>query len=89
MYGLWITRRRAVSQRVSKSKKASVLRSKAALTLFLAAAIAFVIATDVSAEEDQAKVGAGWVYSTSNQGGAVEHMDLTRAAEDATWFALA
>lgn len=88
MYGLWIVRRRAASQQVSKSEKASV-RSKGAAALFLAAAAAFVIASDVSAEEGQVKVEGSWAYTARNKDGAVEHMAVTRAAEDATWLVLA
>jgi len=57
--------------------------------LFLAAATAFVIASDVSAEEDQVKVEGGWAYTAKSNHGAVEHIAVTRAAEDAAWFLLA
>jgi hypothetical protein len=86
MYGLWIVRRRAGSQRASKSEKASV-RSKGAAAMFLAAA-AFVIASDVSAEEGQVKVEGGWAYTARSSNGSVEYTAGTRAAEDAAWLLL-
>ncbi len=89
MYGLWIVRRRPASLRASTSEKASVLRSKGAAALFLAAAAAFVIANDVSAEEDQVKVEGGWAYTAKSNHGAMENIAVTRAAEDAAWLLLA
>jgi hypothetical protein len=87
MYGLWIVRRRAASQRASKSEKASV-RSQGAAALFLAAAAAFVIASDVSAEEGQVKVEGSWAYTERSSDSAVEYTAGTRAAEDAAWLLL-
>jgi hypothetical protein len=35
------------------------------------------------------KVEGGWAYTARNKDGAVEHVAITRAAEDATWLVLA
>jgi hypothetical protein len=94
MYGPWIdlfVRRRDGSQRTSGPEKARVLRSKRAVALFLAAAAAFMIASDVSAEEGPGivSVQGGWAYTARSDGGAVEHVAATRAAEDSAWLLLA
>src|SRR5262245_24588852 len=59
--------------------------------LFLAAAAAFVIASEASAEKglDDVQVQGGWAYAARGNDGAVEHMAATRAAEDAAWLLLA
>jgi hypothetical protein len=88
MYRYWIVRRRAASQGAAGPEKATASRWKAAAALFLAAAATFVIASNVSAEDDQMKVEGGWAYTARNKDGAVEHVAITRAAEDATWLVL-
>jgi len=59
--------------------------------LFLAVTAAFMLASDVSAQEGQDKVSVqgGWAYTARGHGGAVEHVAATRAAEDAAWLLLA
>ena len=81
---------RDASQRSPGPEKAKVLRSKGAVALFLAAA-AFVIASEGSAEDGQNEVSVqgGWAYTERGNGGAVEHVAATRAAEDAAWLLLA
>jgi hypothetical protein len=94
MYRLWIhlfVGRRVASQRRSEREKAKVVTSKTAVGLFLAAAAAFVIASEGSAEEGQNEVNVqgGWAYTARGNGGAAEHVAATRAAEDAAWLLLA
>ena len=50
-----------------------------------------MIASDVSADEaqDEVSVQGGWAYIAGGDGGAVEHVAATRAAEDAAWLVLA
>ena len=50
-----------------------------------------MIARDVPAEEgqDEVSVQGGWAYTARGDGGAVEHVAATRAAEDAAWLLLA
>src|SRR6266487_316231 len=50
-----------------------------------------MIASDVSAGEgrDEVSVQGGWAYTARGDGGAVEHVAATRAAEDAAWLLLA
>jgi len=61
------------------------------VALFLAGTAAFMIANDVSAEEaqDAVSVQGGWAYTARGDGGAVEHVGATRAAEDSAWLLLA
>src|SRR2546430_1193517 len=75
----------------SKPKKARFMSSKAAVTLFRAAAMAFVLASEASAGQgsDEVNVQGTWAYTAKRQDGAVEHVATTRAAEDAVWFLLA
>jgi hypothetical protein len=93
-YGFGLTLfmgRRVASQRRFEPEKAKVLRSQGAVALFLAAATAFVIASEGSAEKgpDELNVQGGWAYTARGNDGAVEHVAATRAAEDATWLLLA
>ena len=61
------------------------------MALFLAAAAAFLIASEGWAEQDPGEVNVqgGWAYTARNEGGVGEHVAATRAAEDAVWFVLA
>jgi VCBS repeat-containing protein len=61
------------------------------VALFLAAAAAFVIASEGSAEQGPGEVNVqgGWAYTARGKDGAVEHVAATRAAEDAAWLLLA
>jgi hypothetical protein len=72
-------------------RKRTSLRLKGTMGLFLAGTAAFMIASDVSAKEaqDAVSVQAGWAYIARGDGGAVEHVAATRAAEDAAWLLLA
>jgi len=67
------------------------MSSKAAAALCLAAAAAFVIASEASAEQgsDEVNVQGGWAYTARDQDGVLEQVATTRAAEDAVWFVLA
>jgi hypothetical protein len=94
MYGLWIdllVGHRDPPQPSPGPEKAKVLRLKGAVALFLAGTAAFMIASDVSGEEgrDEVSVQGGWAYTARGDGGAVEHVAATRAAEDAAWLLLA
>ena len=94
MYGLWIdlfVGRRDEPQRGPRPEKAKVLRLKGAMALFLAGTAAFMIASEVSAEEghDEVSVQGGWAYTARGNDGAVEQVAATRAAEDAAWLLLA
>ena len=64
---------------------------KTAVVPFLAAAAAFLIASEGWAEQapGEVNVQGGWAYTARNEDGAVEHVAATRAAEDAVWFMLA
>lgn len=75
----------------NRPERAKVVRSKGAATLFLAAAAAFVIASQGSAEQGPGEVNVpgGWAYTARGKDGAVEHLAVTRAAEDAAWLLLA
>ena len=79
-----------MTSRTSKRHEtARFISAKSAL--FLAAAAAFVIVSEGSAEQvpDEVHVQGGWAYTAKSQHGAVEHVATTRAAEDAVWFLLA
>jgi hypothetical protein len=89
MYRHRIVGRQAASQGAIGPKKATASRWKGATAAFLAAAAAFVIASDTSAEDGQVSIAGAWAYTARNKDGAVEHMAVTRAAEDATWLVLA
>jgi hypothetical protein len=89
MYRHWIVRRATASQGTAGPKKATASRWKGAAGLFLAAAVAFVIASDTSAEDGQVNVEGAWAYTARDKDGTMEHMAVTRAAEDATWLVLA
>jgi hypothetical protein len=67
------------------------MSSKAAVALFWAAALVFVLASEASAGQgpDEVNVQGGWAYTAKGRDGAVEHVATTRAAEDAVWFLLA
>jgi hypothetical protein len=73
----------------NKPETARFISAKGAL--FLAAAAAFAIASEGSAEQgpDEVHVQGGWAYTATVKGAAVEHFAATRAAEDAVWFMLA
>jgi len=77
--------------RVLDLRKRKSLRLKGTVALFLAGTAAFMIANDVSAEEaqDAVSVQGGWAYTARGDGGAVEHVAATRAAEDSAWLLLA
>ena len=79
-----------MSSRTSKRHETARFAS-AKSALFLAAAAAFVIVSEGSAEQvpDEVHVQGGWAYTTTVKGAAVEHVAATRAAEDAVWFMLA
>ena len=69
------------SRTSSKPEKAS----KGAVALFLAAAAAFLIAREGSAEQGPGDVNVqgGWAYTDRSKDAEVEHVAATRAAEDA------
>ena len=77
------------SRTSNKPETARFIRAKG--VLFLAAAAAFAIASEGSAEQgpDEVHVQGGWAYTATVKGAAVEHVAATRAAEDAVWFMLA
>jgi hypothetical protein len=77
------------SRTSNKPETAGFISAKGAL--FLAAAAAFAIASEGSAEQgpDEVHVQGGWAYTTTVKGAAVEHVAATRAAENAVWFVLA
>ena len=77
------------SRTSNKPETARYISAKGAL--FLAAAAAFAIASEGSAEQgpDEVHVQGGWAYTARNEYGAVEHVAATRATEDAVWFLLA
>src|SRR5262249_48689964 len=79
------------SRTSSKPEKAKLSSSKGALALFLAAAAAFLIAREGSAEQGPGDVNVqgGWAYTDRSKDAEVEHVAATRAAEDAVWFMLA
>jgi hypothetical protein len=89
MYRHWIVRRWAASQATAELKTASASRWKRAAALFLLVAAAFVNASNTSAEDGQVNVEGAWAYTARNKDGAMEHMAVTRAAEDATWLVIA
>ncbi len=78
-----------MSSRTSKRHETARFTS-AKSALFLAAAAAFAIVSEGSAEQapDEVRVQGGWAYTTTVKGAAVEHVAATRAAEDAVWFLL-
>jgi hypothetical protein len=77
------------SRTSNQPETARFIRAKG--VLFLAAAAAFAIASEGSAEQgpDEVHVQGGWAYTATVKGAAVEHFAATRAAEDAVWFMLA
>jgi hypothetical protein len=77
------------SRTSNRPETARFISAKGAL--FLAAAAAFAIASEGSAEQtpDEVHVQGGWAYTTTVKGAAVEHVAATRAAEAAVWFLLA
>ena len=79
------------SRTSSKPEKVKFNGSKSAVVLFLAAAAALMIVSEVSAGQgpDEVNVQGGWAYTTTVNDGTVEHVATTRAAEDAVWFVLA
>jgi hypothetical protein len=79
------------SRTSNKPEKVTFNSSKCAVILFLAAAAAFLIASEGASEQgpDEVNVQGGWAYSARGEDGAQEHMAATRAAEDAVWFLLA
>jgi len=79
------------SRTSSKTEKAKLNGSKGAVALFLAAAAAFLIAREGSAEQGPGDVNVqgGWAYTDRSKGAEVEHVAATRAVEDAVWFMLA
>ena len=79
------------SRTSSKTEKAKLNGSKGAVALFLAAAAAFLIAREGSAEQGPGEVNVqgGWAYTATVKDGVLEHVATTRAAEDAVWFVLA
>jgi hypothetical protein len=89
MYRHWIVRRATASQGTAGPQKATAPRCKGAAVLFIAAAMSFVIASDTSAQDGQVNVEGAWAYTARNKDGAVEHMAVTPASEDATWLVLA
>ena len=76
------------SRTSTRPETAKFISAKGAL--FLAAAAAFVIVSEGSAEQgpDEVHVQGGWAYTATVNGAAVEHVAATRAAEDAVWFLL-
>ena len=60
---------------------------KTAVVPFLAAAAAFLNASEGWAEQapGEVNVQGGWAYSARNEDGPVEHVAATRAVEDAVW----
>src|SRR5215831_18410871 len=79
------------SRTSNNPEKMTFNSSKCAVILFLAAAAAFLIAIEGSADQgpDEVNVQGGWAYTARGEDGAEEHMAATRAAEDAVWFLLA
>jgi hypothetical protein len=73
-----------------RPETAKFISAKGALFL-AAAAAAFVIVSEGSAEQapDEVQVQGGWAYAATLNGAAVEHVAATRAAQDAVWFLLA
>src|SRR5207249_3477584 len=74
----------------SKPETTKLNSSKAAVALFLSAAAAFLIAREGSAEHGPGDVNVqgGWAYTDKSKDGEIEHVAVTRAAEDAVWFLL-
>ena len=74
----------------SKPETTKLNSSKAAVALFLSAAAAFLIAREGSAEQGPGDVNVqgGWAYTEKSKDGEIEHVAVTRAAEDAVWFLL-
>ena len=95
MYGLWIDlfvgRRKCVAAESWTMRKRKSLRLKGTVALFLAGTAAFMIASDVLAKEaqDAVSVQGGWAYTARGDGGAVEHVATTRAAEESAWLLIA
>src|SRR5262249_32751542 len=79
------------SRTSNKPEKARFISSKFAAALFLAAAAAFVIASEASAGQGSGEVHVqgGWAFTARDQDGVLEQVATTRAAEDAVWFVLA
>jgi hypothetical protein len=80
-----------MSRTSDKAENVTFNSSKSAVILLLVAAAAFVIASKGSAEQGPGDVNVqgGWAYTESSKGGALEHVAMTRAAEDAVWLMLA
>ena len=79
------------SRASNKFEKARFISSKCGAALFLAAAAAFVIASEASAGQGSGEVNVqgGWAYTARDKDSEVEHVAITRAAEDTVWFLLA
>jgi len=75
----------------NKRKKAKFNSSRSAVVLCLAAAAAFLIASEGWAEQElgEVNVQGGWAYTARGEDGAEEHVAATRATEDDVWFLLA
>jgi VCBS repeat-containing protein len=75
----------------TKPEKVKFSGLKSAVVLFLAAAAAFLPASEGWAGQGPGEVNVqgGWAYTARDEDGAVEHVAATRATEDAVWFLLA
>jgi hypothetical protein len=75
----------------NKAEKAKFNSSKSAMVFFLAAAGAFLIAGEGSAEQGlgEVNVQGGWAYAVRGEDDGKEHVAGTRAAEDAVWLLFA
>src|SRR2546426_10354532 len=79
--------RRVASQRRSEPEKAKILRSKGAVTLLLAGAVALAIASEGAAAKSTAEVNGqrGRAYSAGGEASAQARIPATSAAPGAVW----